>query len=84
LTGKCKYCQKPIYWQNVTGLWIPFEDAGLQIRHNCTKRVEIVKAGYLPPPPEGAPVSKKPGPVEQFTPQESVALKRFARFLVEA
>jgi hypothetical protein len=69
LVSTCKYCQKPIYWQNITGLWVPFEDKDCIIRHSCRKQQETV----TPPPPEIQ--------VEPLKPEEIRVLRRFVQFV---
>jgi hypothetical protein len=69
LVSNCKYCGRQIYWQNLNGLWVPYEDKDCIVRHNCKKHQETV----TPPPPEVQ--------VEPLTPQEIRVLRKFVQFL---
>jgi hypothetical protein len=88
LVGKCKYCGKEIHWSKESGSWVPYEDEGRIIRHNCTKRVEIVTAPVGAPakPPvavsgNGTDVQSKPVQVAPLTAEEVYTLRRFVQAL---
>ena len=69
MVSKCKYCGREIHWQNITGLWVPFEDKACTIRHACRQHQEIV----TPPPVQCADTT--------LTPEEVQVLRRFVQFM---
>ena len=75
MVSKCKYCGREIHWQNITGLWVPFEDKACTVRHACRKVTEAVTSEESKARPQEL---SRPEP---FTPEEVQVLRRFVQFM---
>jgi hypothetical protein len=82
LVGKCKYCEKEIHWSKESGSWLPYEDEGRIIRHNCKKPPEIVTAVR-----QVVPSTQATGPpperiqADPLTPEEVFILRKMIQSL---